>query len=116
MSAYATADELKAWLDLPASDTADDALFELAIDAASKQIDARCNTTFDPDDIPPGVHVAALIQSSRLFHRKDSPYGIAGSPAEGSELRLLARLDPDVDALLSPYRVAVIVGDLEAEA
>lgn len=45
---------------------------------------------------PVPVTQAARLQTSRLLSRRDSPYGIAGSPADGSELRLLARLDPDV--------------------
>jgi gp6-like head-tail connector protein len=50
---------------------------------------------------PPAVVTqATLIQASRFFSRRNSPYGIAGSPEMGSELRLLARLDPDVEQLL----------------
>lgn len=46
--------------------------------------------------VPAAVHLAALIQAGRFFVRKDSLYGIAGSPDTGSETRLLAKLDPDV--------------------
>ena len=49
---------------------------------------------------PAVVHEAALVQSSRYYKRKDSPFGIAGAPAEGNILRLLAKLDPDVEAML----------------
>lgn len=52
---------------------------------------------------PPEVVVqATLIQAARLFKRKDAPFGVAGSPDLGSEVRLLARLDPDVEKLLEP--------------
>lgn len=54
--------------------------------------------------VPASVKQATLIQASRLWKRKDSPYGVAGSPEFGNELRLLAALDPDVQALLRPYR------------
>ncbi len=54
--------------------------------------------------VPAEVTQAALIQTMRLVNRRHSPYGIAGSPETGSELRLLAALDPDVQALLGPYR------------
>ena len=37
------------------------------------------------------------------IHRKGSPYGIAGSPDLGSELRLLAKLDADVAVLLRSF-------------
>lgn len=46
--------------------------------------------------VPVAVEQATLLQASRFNARRDSPYGIAGSPDQGSELRLLARLDPDV--------------------
>jgi hypothetical protein len=53
---------------------------------------------------PAAVKNAALIQASRLFKRKDAPFGVAGSVEFGSEIRLLAKLDPDVESLLRPYR------------
>lgn len=43
---------------------------------------------------------AVLLQTARWWVRRESPYGIAGSPTEGSELRLLSRLDPDVSTML----------------
>lgn len=52
--------------------------------------------------IPSLVEVACLIQSSRWFMRRDSWAGVAGSPEVGSEVRLLANLDPDVQAALQP--------------
>lgn len=54
--------------------------------------------------IPDQVEQAALVQATRLFRRKDAPFGVAGSPEVGSELRLLARLDPDVALLVAPLR------------
>jgi hypothetical protein len=53
--------------------------------------------------VPPAIRQAALIQALRLVNRRHSPYGIAGSPEAGSEMRLLSRLDPDVEALVRPY-------------
>jgi hypothetical protein len=53
---------------------------------------------------PAGVKHATLVQSSRLWKRKDAPFGVAGSVEFGSEIRLLAKLDPDVESLLRPYR------------
>lgn len=50
---------------------------------------------------PPSVHQAEIIQASRVFSRKNSPYGVAGSPDMGNELRLLAKVDPDVAVLLA---------------
>lgn len=52
---------------------------------------------------PVPVTEAARLQGSRFFSRRKSPYGIAGSPDQGSELRLLSRLDPDVMVSLGSY-------------
>lgn len=49
---------------------------------------------------PLTVTLAARLQASRFASRRDSPYGIAGSPDQGSELRLLARVDADVGVSL----------------
>lgn len=51
--------------------------------------------------VPSAVQLACLLQASRWFARRNSPYGIAGSPELGSELRLLAKLDADVAVMLS---------------
>ena len=53
--------------------------------------------------VPAEVNMAALIQSSRLFGRRQSPFGIAGSPDLGT-IRLFSRLDADVEVLLRPFR------------
>lgn len=50
--------------------------------------------------IPVNVQAATALQGTRFAARRDSPYGVAGSPSEGSELRLLNRVDPDVEVLL----------------
>lgn len=54
--------------------------------------------------VPDAVRVASFLQGNRWSSRKDSPFGIAGSPEQGSELRLLARVDPDVVVSLRDYR------------
>lgn len=54
---------------------------------------------------PPSIVVqAALIQAGRFFSRRNAPFGVAGSPDAGSEMRLLARLDPDVDMMVSSVK------------
>lgn len=50
---------------------------------------------------PAAVTGAVWLQVNRWHIRRESPYGTAGSPSEGSEVRLSARLDPDVRAILS---------------
>lgn len=53
--------------------------------------------------VPVAVKQACLLQASRFVSRRDSPFGVAGSPDLGSELRLLAKVDPDVAVSLRPY-------------
>lgn len=53
--------------------------------------------------VPAAVKQATLLQASRLFTRRQAPFGVAGSPELGSELRLLAKVDPDVAVVLGPY-------------
>lgn len=196
--AYATLAELKAFVSIPAADTADDTALTLALDSASAQVDGFTDRTFLADAVPtvryyratdpnrvevdpistttglvvatddnddgtyettwvlgtdyrlepinaaaagdpwsrlislgprlfprlqyrPGVSVTArfgwpggvapqavklatLIQASRLFKRKDAPFGVAGSVEFGSEMRLLNEVDRDAQNLLRPYR------------
>ncbi len=53
---------------------------------------------------PAAVKTGMFLQGARLAARRDSPFGIAGSPSEGSEIRLLAQLDPDFRTSLKPLR------------
>lgn len=54
-------------------------------------------------EVPYEVQLACKIQASRLFVRKQSPFGIAGSVELGT-VRLNSRLDPDVEMLLKTFR------------
>ena len=54
--------------------------------------------------IPPAIQQAALLQSVRTHSRRAVPFGVAGSP-DGGIVRLLSRLDPDVELMCRPYRV-----------
>lgn len=59
--------------------------------------------------IPDTVVQACLIKAARLFHRKDSPQGVAGFGDFGP-VRLAKGEDGDVMSLLNPYRrVPVLV-------
>ena len=49
---------------------------------------------------PDEVKESTMLQASRLNIRRDSPYGVAGGSDSGTELRLLARLDPDIAPLV----------------
>lgn len=54
--------------------------------------------------VPTPVKNATLIEANRIFQRRVSPYGIAGSPETGSELRLLRSVDVDAQKILQRYR------------
>ncbi|MFC7380889.1 phage head-tail connector protein [Sphaerisporangium rhizosphaerae] len=54
--------------------------------------------------VPDSVKQAALLQAMRLYKRKDSPDGTAGS-AEWGIIRV-SHIDPDVKALIEPYRLS----------
>lgn len=50
---------------------------------------------------PAQVVGACKLQANRWNARRRSPFGVAGSPDQGSEIRLLSRLDPDVATTLA---------------
>lgn len=62
-------------------------------------------------DVPETIKQAAKLQAGRLFQRRDALFGVAGSPEAGSELRLLAKVDPDVAVMVADYdRDRVVFG------
>ena len=63
----------------------------------------RLKGIFGWPSVPYEVKTAAKIQSARLFLRNQSPFGIAGNTDMGT-VRLAAKLDADVEALLRPMR------------
>lgn len=52
---------------------------------------------------PVPIKKATLLQGNRFHARRTSPFGVAGSPDMGAELRLLEKVDPDVKVSLGPY-------------
>lgn len=54
--------------------------------------------------VPSAVKTGVFLQGARLSARRDSPFGISGSPQEQGEIRLLAQLDPDFKTSLKPLR------------
>lgn len=53
---------------------------------------------------PAPVKDAVKLQLGRFFVRRNSPYGVAGSPELGNEMRLLNKLDPDVEVMVRPFQ------------
>lgn len=63
----------------------------------------RVKGTWGWSAVPSEIAMATLIQATRLFARKQSPFGIAGAPDMGV-VRLSSRLDADVEVLCRPFR------------
>jgi hypothetical protein len=53
--------------------------------------------------VPGPISEACLLQAIRLFTRKSSPFGIAGTNALGV-VQMITKFDPDVANLLAPFR------------
>lgn len=72
----------------------------------------KVTAKFGWSSVPVEVAQACLLQASRVFKRaKDAPFGVAGITLEGGGVRLLNKLDVDVELLLADLRRApVLVG------
>lgn len=59
--------------------------------------------------VPHEVTEACLLQAARVHKRTAAPFGIAQAASlDGSGMRLLSRLDPDVELMLTPLKRPVI--------
>lgn len=58
-----------------------------------------------PPAAPVVVQQACLLQAQRLYKRKESPTGVLQTP-DMTVFARIGQLDPDVAALLAPYRLA----------
>lgn len=101
MATYSSLAELKVFLRI--TDSSDDTLLTLALEAATRQIDLTCGTDSATATASPAVELATLLQAARWYKRQDSPYGVLGSQEFGNYTRLLAQLDPDVQLLLDGF-------------
>lgn len=66
--------------------------------------EVRVMTTWGWSAVPSTVVTATKLQAARIHARRSAPFGVAGSPDSGSELRLLAKVDADVHVMLTDYR------------
>lgn len=57
--------------------------------------------------VPDDVRLATLIQAAKLFKRRESAEGVLGGGDFGL-VRVGSRVDPDVAALLDPYRYVMV--------
>lgn len=53
--------------------------------------------------VPTAVSQATILLAAEIFARRNAPFGIAGSPELGSEIRLLDKVDPDAKTALRRY-------------
>jgi hypothetical protein len=62
-----------------------------------------------PTGPPPEIVEAALIQTTRIWKRvREAPFGIASIGLDGGGMRLLSKLDADVQLLVDPYRLPMV--------
>lgn len=54
--------------------------------------------------VPDAVEEACLITAHRYYTRKNAPYGVTGSVELGQQSLVIPSMDPDVKALLAPYK------------
>jgi hypothetical protein len=102
MASYASLAEFKVHMRI--TDAADDVLAQLVLDAATTLIDKALDTeTVQLSPVPAAVKLATEIQAERFFKRRDAPFGVVGSAEFGNFARLLNKLDPDVELLISGH-------------
>lgn len=53
--------------------------------------------------VPQPIKLATMLQALRFHTDRDAPFGVAGSPDQGSEMRLLAKVHPDVKVSLANF-------------
>lgn len=61
---------------------------------------------FGYNAVPATIKEACLLQSERLFKRKDAPFGVAGG-GPNAQMILIDKLDGDVQLLISRYKRVV---------
>jgi hypothetical protein len=79
------------------------AVGDLWFPAGNARASVSVTATFGWPAVPDEVVEATLIKAARLFGRKDTPNGVAGT-GEFGVVRITNREDPDVVALLAPFR------------
>lgn len=82
---------------------------QLAIKSSASQPMSRADSVriiekWGWTSIPTTIQEATLLQVSRLLWRRDAPAGVSISRDGSSQLRLLAKLDPDVEVMVNGYR------------
>jgi hypothetical protein len=79
-------------------------IFDLGVYPPNVIEGVRVSTKWGWDATPSTISFANMLQAARFYKRRDAVFGVAGSPDFGNELRLLAKLDPDVALLVAGFR------------
>lgn len=79
-------------------------MFDVGTSVPLREAAIEATGRFGWSAVPDAIKQATLLQAARFFKRRDSAFGVAGSPENGSELRLLNRVDPDVEVAVRDYR------------
>ncbi len=64
----------------------------------------QVTASFGWASVPTTIKAATIRQASRFYYRREAPFGVAGSPSMGSEIRLLSQVDVDVAVMVRGYR------------
>lgn len=100
MADYASLEQLKLWMNI--SQDTYDTILEMVITGVSTVIDQIVDNPI-PEEVPNNITLACLILAAHVYKRKESPYGVIGSPDFVTELMVKAK-DPTVQFLLRPSR------------
>lgn len=82
---------------------------ELTTDSSRLTNRVQITGTWGWANVPAAVKMACRLQVARVFNRKDSPTGVAGSNDFGV-VRIPTKLDPDVALMLKHYRMPELAG------
>ena len=82
--------------------TFDNDTLDLALDAVVGWLVDRTGIAADSDAVPEAVRTACVMYISKLYRRKDSPDGVAGTNDFAGVIRT-SKLDADAEKLLELY-------------
>jgi hypothetical protein len=70
---------------------------------AANEASVQITGVFGWSSVPVAIQQACVILAMRIYKRLDAPLGIAGGFGDMGAMRV-GRFDPDVEALVAPYR------------
>ena len=103
MAFWPTEDDLSRWVGEISPEMEDllDEIIEEAISLAKKKVNAKLMPE-DPDDCPPELHRAIVIDGARIYSRVASQNGVIGA----AELALrVGKSDPDYKRIMRSFRL-----------